>query len=474
MLHLLPIFSLAQANPIPTPTFTPAPISTPKLVVQPQEIRTLPGQLDKVPVFNSNSPEVIQTEGILLSTFPSTGRTFPKAHLNFGLVGRFDLFSHHIARSHKRGDNRLLYQGVIVYNPGSKSVTLDILQAVSYVTNPDAPFVDLPSYIDNASGTVYAGPGSRLMNDILRGIHQADFPSQIVIPPKQSQMLFSLPITLGNCRSTFMRLRSSEPIYMASLAMYARPNLDAKKDDNLEKPLPLTPPSPPYRAPILPEWEQLLNTGRLAEPRDRIPTPPYKDDGEIIYGRVAGVAQGSEWRSDVVDGLGRSDLSIPKRGKAFSYPISTVPRVTFGTRQVQSAPMLVRYPDTAYRAHGNYGVYYHLTLPLSNQTGQAQTVTVAIQTPLKQQDREDKLRFLEPPDQPVFFRGTVRISYKDDSGILQSRYVHLVQRRGQQGDPLIKLRMSPGERRLVNVELLYPPDSTPPQVLTVRTLELPI
>jgi len=472
MLHLFPIFSLAQANPLLTPTFTPAPIPAPQLVVQPQEIRALPGQLNKIPMFNSNSPEVVQTEGILLSTFPPTGKTVPNAHLNYGLVGRFDLFSHHIARADKLNDNRPLYQGIIAYNPGSKPVTLDILQAASYVTNPDAPFVELPPYVDNPLGTVYSGPGSRVMDRILRGAHQTDFPSQIEIPPQESRLVFSLPIALSNCRSTFMRLRSSGPIYMASLAMYARPNLEAKKKDTAPNNL-LKPPIPAFREPTLQEWEQLLNTGTLAGPRDRIPTPPDKDNGEIVYGRVAGVAQGSEWHTELVDGSGKTDLSIPPRGKAFSYAIATVPMITLGTRQVQSAPMLVRYPDTAYLAHGNYGVFYSLSLPLTNNTGQTQSVIVKIQTPLKQEERGDRLRFLEPPDRQVLFRGTVRMSYKDDAGNLQSRYIHLVQRRGQQGDSLVKLRMPPRDRRLVKVDFLYPPDSTPPQVLTVRTLDLP-
>jgi len=48
--------------------------------------------------------------------------------------------------------------------------------------------------------------------------------------------------------------------------------------------------------------------------------------------------------------------------------------------------------------------------------------------------------------------------------------VHLVQRRGQQGEPLALLTLPAGGRRLVRVTLLYPPDATPPQILTVRTL----
>ena len=463
MLPFLPIFPLAQAFPLPSPSPTPILPPVQKLVVQPQEIRALPGQLDKVPMFNSNSPEVVQTEGILLSTFPPSGKAVPSAHLNFPLVGSFNLLAHHIARASKPGDWRPLYLGVIVFNPGLRPVTLDILQAVSYVTNPDAPFIDLPPLVDNRLGTVYSGPGSRVMNDILRGIHQADFPSQIVIPAKQSKMLFNLPIRLGNSRSTFMRLRSNEPIYMASLAMSARSNFPVKKDD------PAVPFSLPYKAPMLEEWQKLLTTGKLAEPRDRIPTPPNQTNVDILYGRVAGVAQGSQWRTEVNDRPGERSLSIPQQGQAFSYPLSTVSRTTFGTGQVQSAPLLVRYSDTAYRAHGNYGVHYSLTFPLVNNTDEPQTVTMAIQTPLKQEDRPDGLRFLEPPDQQVFFRGTVQLSYNDDQGFPQTRLVHLVQRRGQQGDPLVTLNMKRRDRRLVKVDFLYPPDAIPPQVLTVRT-----
>src|SRR5918997_1843384 len=74
---------------------TPTPKPTPQIIVQPQPVRALPGQLDTVPMFNSNSPEWVKTEGILLSTFPPTSKKVPAAHLNFPLQGRFDLFVHH-------------------------------------------------------------------------------------------------------------------------------------------------------------------------------------------------------------------------------------------------------------------------------------------------------------------------------------------------------------------------------------------
>jgi hypothetical protein len=173
----------------------------------------------------------------------------------------------------------------------------------------------------------------------------------------------------------------------------------------------------------------------------------------------------------VVDRPGARELSIPKQGQAFSYPLSTINMVTLGTGQVQSAPMLARYPDTAYRAHGNYGILYSLTLPLLNNTLEPQTVTLTIQTPIKRENQRNELHFLEPPDQQVFFRGTVQLSYKDEKGLPRTQYVHLAQRRGEQGKPLVTLNMPPGDRRLVKVDFLYPPDSLPPQALTVRTIE---
>ena len=123
---------------------TSIPLNT---VMQPQQVRVLPGQLDSIPVFNSNSPEVVQTEGILLSTFPPEGKQVPSAHLNFPFKGRFDIFAHHIAKAKNRAETRTLFQGIIVHNPNSEPVTLNVLLVATYLTRPDALFIDLPSYL---------------------------------------------------------------------------------------------------------------------------------------------------------------------------------------------------------------------------------------------------------------------------------------------------------------------------------------
>nr|WP_217523312.1 DUF3370 domain-containing protein [Pleurocapsa sp. PCC 7327] len=255
-----------------------------------------------------------------------------------------------------------------------------------------------------------------------------------------------------NGRSTYMRLRSNGEIYAASLARFAPVDAAGKE-----------------RKPTLKEWENLLEKGELATPRDRAPSAPDATDN-IVYGRVAGVAQGSIWKARLLDPAAL-DLTIPAQGEAFSYGLSTLEGGRLGTHQSQSAPMLVRYPDTAYEAHGNYGVQYSLTLPLRNPTQESQTVAISVQTPIKQDQLKEGLRFLEPPAQQVFFRGSLKISYTDDNGEYRTRYFHLVQRRGQEGEPLVTVNIPANDWRIVQVDFLYPPDATPPQVLTIKTLD---
>jgi hypothetical protein len=451
MLPILLILPIAQTTPLP-----PSP---PEEVVQTQQVRPLPGKLDKIPTFNSNSPEKVLTEGILLSTFPGAGKKVPTAHLNYPFKGRFDIFAHHVAEAPTPNDLRSLYLGIILHNPGKQPVKINVFQGATYLSQPDAPFVELPSCSQNLLGNVFAGPGDRVMNDVLRGRRQEIFPAQIVIPPGQSQMLLNASIPVKgftpplNGRSALMRLHSSGTVYAASLAMFAKTNPDGSN-----------------RPPTLEEWENLLNNGNVAGPRDKTPTPLEKNDKPIIYGRVAGVANGSFWRAFITDSPKSKYLTIPQPGQAYSYALSTVPGGTLGTGQIQSASMLVRYPDTAYRAHGNYGIQYSLKFPLHNNTQTPQKVTISMQTPLKEDQLvKPGLRFLSTPAKQVFFRGTVRLGYKDDQGKQQTQFVHLVQKRGQSGEPLVVLNMKAGDKRLVQVDFLYPPDATPPQVLTVET-----
>ena len=470
----------------------------PNEVIRYYEVRPLPGELDSVPVFNSNSPELIQQNGILLSTFPGNEMAHSEAHLDYAFEGRFDFFTHHVARGTADYDRRTMFVGGVIYNPNSESVTLEVLQGVSYLSQ-EAPFRNLPSIRSNPEGNVYAGPGSRTVTDFLQGRRQSQWPRRITIPPQQAYLLMNAPIPLrrlpfaadatlppgsvlpgqpnsyastpvasvvpqgstqelpSNGRSLLLHLESDAPVYAATLAMYAPLTLDGQE-----------------RAPTLQEWLMLLVNGDLAGPRDIPPTNPddyqrNSNEGRFFYGRVAGVAQGSQWDAIAEDEPNSDQLTIPKPGEAFSYVLSTVDHNTFGTEQIQSAPMLVRYPDTAYRAHGNYGIHYKLSLPLYNESDNEQQVILRMQTPLQDETIPYGLRFLRNPMNRVFFRGTVRVRYQTDSGREQIRYVHVVQRQGDEGSPILQLQLPPDARREVVVEFIYPPDATPPQVLTVST-----
>ena len=441
-------------KPVQSVPAKPAPAE----IVQATEVRELPGQLDSIPLFNSDSPEWVKKEGILLSTFPPDGKKVPAAHLNFAFQGQFNLFAHHF--SHTPLNSRTLYIGAVLYNPSSAPVTVEVLQAASYLMEPDAPFKQKPALSESPNGEIYSGPGIRAVDNVLRGMRQPDFPAKLLIATGETALLMNRPIPVRglekpiNGRSTFVRLKSSGKVYAATLAMYAPQNADGDE-----------------RAPTLEEWQQLLNNGGLAGPRDKTPTPPDATSGSLIYGRVAGVQQGSGWEAELVD-RDAKNLAIPQTGKAISYAISTLRGGTLGTQQVQAGKMLARYPDTAYEAHGNYGVHYNLILPLHNTEEKPQTVAVSLETPLKE-DRLSKngLRFRQPPLDFPYFRGTVRLRYQDDGGYDVTRYVHLWHRVGQVVEPMVKLRLAPTETRSLKVDFIYPPDSTPPQVLTVRTLE---
>ncbi len=444
-----------------------APPEPVELVTQ-QTVRSLPGQLNSVPVFNSNSPELVGEPGILLSTFPPEGMAEPEAHLNFAFEGRFDVFAHHVYKALDYDSEApqlldSLYLGVLVHNPGEAPVTVRTLSGASYLSQPDAPFIPLPPFIPFSPRLpVFAGPGSRAMGDILQDKRSDIFPAVMTIAPGESELLMNVPIPIReldlpiNGRSTLALMESSGPVYVASLAQIVE--LDAQGEE--------VPPS-------LASWQQMLQTDGLAGPRDRAPAPlPLAEGVQLIYGRVAGVSEGSAWEATLADteGDGTSKLTIPAAGEAFAYGISLLVGGTMGTGQVQSAPMLVRYPDTAYQAHGNYGVRYSLDMPLHNPTDEAQTVDVILQTAIKEDElSEDGLRFLEPPAPQTFFRGPVQVRYQSDRGLPVVRNIHLVQQRGQQADPLATIGLGAGETRMVSVDLLYPADSTPPQVLTVQT-----
>jgi hypothetical protein len=177
------------------------------------------------------------------------------------------------------------------------------------------------------------------------------------------------------------------------------------------------------------------------------------------------VQQGATWNAELTTpGQRTFDVS---RDQAYSAVLNTVAQGTFGTEQIQSAPLICRYPDTAFSAHGNYGVWYKISIPLKNIDSVPVNVSVSIDTPLKT-DEKDTLQFLEPPGKEVFFRGTVRVETLADEQV-HTEVSHLVEHRGEKGQPIATFKLLPKQKNETTIEFVYPADATPPQVLTIKT-----
>jgi hypothetical protein len=417
-----------------------APATAPEKVCVKTTFKPLPGGLDKVEMLNSNSPEVVQSEGIL---------TAPKHQFN----GKFDVFVHHISKQDPAQNLPTLYIGIVLLNPSGSAATVKTLAGASYLSQPDAPFVSMPPVTDNAEGEHFSGPGDRVMNDVLRGKLQESAVSStsVTVPANGFTVLSSLPIPvrgltpLLNGRSTLLRVQSDKPVQIATLAKYATVGADGAEV-----------------APTDSQWNEVLKKGLRAGPPDKTPTPPASA-GPIVYGRVAGVQRGTQWTAEI-------PFKITDLGQSVSYPVSTVAGAHFGTGHVQSAALIERETDTAYAAHGNYGVKYDITIAMENASKKNAMALVKLQTPLKASG-DGMLNFNKTMSPRVFFRGTVKTSYVDAQGIRHEKYTHLVQHEGEQGTPLVAQFLLPRERRTVQLEFLYPPDASPPQVLTLESVD---
>ncbi|HEY9785949.1 MAG TPA: DUF3370 domain-containing protein [Candidatus Obscuribacterales bacterium] len=445
-----------------------AQAAEPKPLKVTREIRALSGSLDKMAVFNSNSPELVTREGILLSTFPGDRGA---SHLDYAFDGRFDVFSHHVASSAGSGRKEDLYLGLIVGNTSTRPVQVSVKNAASYLTLPDAPFIALSPLIANDDGRVFAGPGDRVTLDLLRERQGSKWKKTVEVLPGERIILhkFAIPTSKVkphlNGRTYISQLQSSGPVRLALVAGFARPKRRIARFFAIFAPLPLITRGK-YRAPDKEDLLEIFDQGRLIEPRDRPPTSP-EDKGPIRYGRVSGVSIGSTWTATLAD-LDSQYLSLPPPGKTISYVVASLKGATFGTGQDQSAPLAVRYKDTAYQANGNYGVKYDLTIPVKNVSDRNLMLNLSLETPVKSDTKSDTVTFYEPPLRQIFFRGTIKISLLSESDV-KVRYVHIVQRRGEMGEPFFNLPVAAGKEQTVRVEFFYPPDCTPPHLLTLST-----
>ena len=413
-----------------------------------QQLRPLPGQLDGVLLLNDNNPELITGEGVLLSTFPAN------QGLDVALDGRFDLFSHHVYAGKPEELASTLWLAVLAQPLGTEPVTLDVISGSTSLSQGTksgqtaAPFLPLPSLMAESTTPIASGPGSRVAGDLLRGDQAPELPKQIKIDPGHASALLVLPIPVAgldpllNGRNLQLRLKSSAPVYLATVAAYGQND------------------SPPSDQ----RWRALLSTGTRS-PKEHQPTP-RGSKGRMIYSRVSGVQIGSTWTGSLSD-PGSTTLNINEA--PISWPISSLERGDLGTNQVQTAELKRFDKGTAWAAHGNYGVEYDLTLPLSNPERSSRTVAIALESPDKRGSSNGKLQFKPGNSGPVMFRGPIEITGLDGANgrAMGRRRFHLVLRRGQEGPQLGTVSLAPGESRRVRVRLVYPADATPPQVLTV-------
>ena len=413
-----------------------------------QQLRPLPGQLDGVLLLNDNNPELITGEGVLLSTFPAN------QGLDVALDGRFDLFSHHVYAGKPEELASTLWLAVLAQPLGTEPVTLDVISGSTSLSQGTksgqtaAPFLPLPSLMAESTTPIASGPGSRVAGDLLRGDQAPELPKQIKIAPGDASALLVLPIPVAgldpllNGRNLQLRLQSSAPVYLATVAAYGQND------------------SPPSDQ----RWRALLSTGTRS-PKEHQPTP-RGSKGRMIYSRVSGVQIGSTWTGSLSD-PGSNTLNINEA--PISWPISSLERGDLGTNQVQTAELKRFDKGTAWAAHGNYGVEYDLTLPLNNPERSSRTVAIALESPDKRGSSNGKLQFKPGNSGPVMFRGPIEITGLDGANgrAMGRRRFHLVLRRGQEGPQLGTVSLAPGESRRVRVRLVYPADATPPQVLTV-------
>lgn len=407
-------------------------------------VRPLGGQVNQVMVFNSNCPEVVLREGILLSTFSPLGKDVPENHLDYRFKGDFAIFMHHINKQKKETSERTLFLNLIAHNPDKEPATVTISSQATYCTRPDAPFYERPALALDNENKLYSGPGDRVCSDF---VHQTEMKDLLkkTVGPGETVILSQIPVSVEglesalNGRSFYALGNVDGAVELANIATFGK------------------------EPPELPELKKMIQASLMARPREYEKMPPSRktSKGRFIYGRVCGVQKGAEIRSHI-----NLVLKPGKKMKA-SYPISTLPNGTFGTKDCQSLPLIRRYDDTAYSAHGNYCVRYLLLVEARNDDQVKRTVAVTFDSPVKSDKNE--LAYLDG-NKSMFYRGAVKLTAdRDQRETPEEQYFHLTLHKGEKLSPICRYELNPRETRMIEFELYYPPDATPPQVLTFES-----
>ncbi|MEB3197398.1 MAG: DUF3370 family protein [Candidatus Sericytochromatia bacterium] len=444
---LVPSAPAVRTSPLPVASASPPPPG--RALDSP--IRPLPGGLDEVAVFNSNNPELLRESGVLLSTFAGGG-----VHLNHPFAGAFEVFLHHLAETAFMDGNDTCWLGLLARNDGQRPSNLELKAGVSWLTGPDAPFIDLDPLVSDPRGEVYSGPGDRVALDFLLGRSNLTRET-FALAAGETKLLFNQPIPAKNFglpsrngRSGLFRFQVDQPIKLAAVALFGRAS---DKPDRQA-------------------FQALLDAGKRAAPAERAATayepgqPPT--GGSFIYGRVGGVSLGSRWTGTLFN---RASEVLSSAGSSVGFPIASLALNTLGSRQNQSPRMVVRYPESPPEAHGSYGVTYDLTIPLDNPEGTSRRYAIALSHPLRIPENQAGAPSYAPtPGKLVTFRGSLQLDWDDERQQPRRTQVHLVLRQGERGTPFETVTVAPGGRTDARLRLVYPADCTPPQLLTVTRL----
>ena len=417
------------------------PPSKPVVRLVKARLMPLPGGLDDKWMFHSNNPEIIDSSGLVLATWEPRGGASAIACLDHPISGAVRIFSHHIFsdEAHAPGSRRLELAWM-VRAAGPRAVRLTLMGGASHLSQPDAPFRPWPPVIEDASGSVYSGPGDRVARALLDRSGNIASDSWDLLPGQPLTVVATREISTDvailparNGRTTSLELVASGPVHLAEVAWVGEGS---------------------QPGPTEATWRALATGGDLVTPRETVATPEEGLPGiGIRYGRVGGLTLGHTW----------SGLMPPYQGdETWAFPVASVWKQRFGTIPVQSADMVARMPGSAYQSHGNYQVEYDLTLPLENASTSSRRYRLRLVRPLKA--RDGGLEFQDPPQSMVYFRGALAWGLIGN-GAHRSGHAHLQIRGGEEIPPFLEVDLRPAATASVRVRIVMPADATPPQTL---------
>jgi hypothetical protein len=388
-------------------------------ITLPPQIQALQGQFNATPVLHSNQPEIVRSEGILISTALGTSTYHwgqnQQAIANplFTFRGPFGIHAHHIYRpldASRMGDRwrrGLLHLGVIAINPSQQPVTVQFPAGMLRTSFDKTYLPTLMGVTDNRNQMLAAGPGDATALALLSGQRDWRIPQQVQLPPYSRQVLFGMPLPARGTANLLLRGNSSGPLQLA---------LVASEGDGSEA-----------------DFLRVLDNRELAQGRDYL-LQQQQIRQRKLFSRVSGVAKGDTYQARV-----SADLTQP-----LHVPLTTTWRKHFGSQEVQVNPLLARMPDSSLENIGTYGVRYELTFQLRGHGPQ-------------------RLLFTTPADPKPYtaFRGSLRL---DLDG--QVSYVHLGQPSGRT-DTLYRFMMPASGQGQLKVSLVYPADASPGHILSI-------